>query len=183
MKVLVADDDPVTALMLHRILSKLGHQVTSAANGKEALELFLQHDDLQVVLSDWMMPEMDGLELCRRVRARRQARYTYVLIATTRSGKQNCIEALDAGADDFITKPVDAGELAARLRVAERTLGVQAEIRQLQGLLSICTYCKRIRDGEEPDARVPVEGYVSKRSQASFSHGICPGCLEKHFAE
>jgi phosphoserine phosphatase RsbU/P len=179
MKVLIAEDDPVNSLLLQATLRRLGHEPISTGNGFEALEVLGKQEDIQVVVSDWMMPRVDGLELCRRIRSRRRFRYTYVLLVTARAGKQSYLTALEAGADDFIAKPVDPDELGARLRVAERVLGVQAEMRELQGLLSICSYCKKIREGT--DTWVSVEKYVSKRADTSFSHGICPNCFEQHF--
>jgi len=134
-----------------------------------------------VVISDWVMPVMDGLQLCRHIRGRQHARYVYVLVVTARRGKKRYLEALEAGADDFIPKPIDAEELGARLRVAERILGLQAQMKQLQGLLSICAYCKNIREDE--DTWVPIEQYVSQRAHTMFSHGICPKCAAEHFKD
>ena len=116
----------------------------TASDGKRVTEIFSNQADLQAAITDWMMPELDGLQLYRLVRADKRLRYTYILILTALAGKENYLEALDAGADDFVTKPVEEEELKARLRVAERILGLQAEVKQLQGLLSICAYCKKI---------------------------------------
>jgi CheY-like chemotaxis protein len=180
MRVVIAEDDPVSSSVLQKILVRLGHEYIATANGSEALEALARHEDVNAVISDWMMPRMDGLELIRRIRARKRFRYTYALLLTSRSGKQSYLEALDAGADDFITKPLDPDELRARLLVAQRILGLQEEMRQLQGLLAICCYCKKIREDE---SWVPVERYISKRADASFSHGICPTCYQTHFPE
>src|SRR3954463_9203766 len=163
------------------MLEALGHQVVATANGAEALEQLTRKDDIHVVITDWVMPVMDGLQLCRHIRAREHARYVYVLVVTGRRGKKRYLEALEAGADDFIPKPVDPEELGARLRVAERILGLQAEMKQLQGLLSICAYCKNIRETEQQ--WVPIEQYVSQRAQTMFSHGICPKCAAEHFKD
>jgi DNA-binding response OmpR family regulator len=180
-KVLIAEDDRTSNLLLQKVLEELGHQVVATANGAEAVEQLARKDDIHVVITDWVMPLMDGLELCRYIRAREHARYLYILVVTARRGKSRYLEALEAGADDFIPKPLDAEELGARLRVAERILGMQAEMKQLQGLLSICAYCKNIRD---TDAKwVPIEHFVSKRAHTEFSHGICPSCSAKHFQE
>jgi DNA-binding response OmpR family regulator len=181
MKVLIAEDDHLTNVLMQKLLAQLGHEVFATVNGAEALEMLRRQEDLQVVISDWMMPVMDGIELCRRIRARRRFRYTYVLMVTSRGGRQRYLEALDAGADDFIPKPLDVEELSARLRVAERILGLQAEMRQLQGLLSICSYCKNIR--EAPERWVPIEEFVSQRADTLFSHGICPSCSAEHFPD
>jgi len=181
MKVLIAEDDRASSLLLRGLLEGLGHEVVAVANGADAIEQLTRKDDLQVVISDWIMPVMDGLELCQRIRARERARYVYVLIVTARRGKKRYLEALEAGADDFIFKPLDAEELGARLRVAERILGLQAQMKQLQGLLSICAYCKNIREDE--NTWVPIEQFVSQRAHTMFSHGICPSCAAKHFKE
>src|SRR5438067_1961021 len=159
----------------------LGHEVVAVTYGAEAIEQLTRKDDLQVVISDWVMPVMDGLQLCRHIRGRQHARYVYVLVVTARRGKKRYLEALEAGADDFIPKPIDAEELGARLRVAERILGLQAQMKQLQGLLSICAYCKNIR--EDDDKWVPIEQYVSQRAHTMFSHGICPNCAAEHFKD
>jgi DNA-binding response OmpR family regulator len=92
------------------------------------------------------MPDIDGLELCRRLRAPNRKVYTYIILLTSMTGKNRYLEGLEAGADDFLTKPVDKDELAARLKVGERIIGLQKEMRQMQGLLSICMLCKKIRE-------------------------------------
>ncbi len=180
MIVLIAEDDPVSSRVLQETLLRLRYEYIATANGIEALEALGRHENVNVIISDWMMPGMDGLELFRRVRARRRFRYTYEILLTSRSGKQSYLDALDAGADDFITKPLDPDELGARLLVAQRILGLQEEMRQLQGLLSICFYCRKIREGE---SWTSLEHYVSKRADASFSHGICANCYQTHFPE
>jgi sigma-B regulation protein RsbU (phosphoserine phosphatase) len=174
---LIAEDEPVTQLRLAAALKGMGHEVTVAADGQEAwADLQLGH--YAIVISDWQMPKLDGPELCRRVRARGGERYTYLILVTATGGKQRYLEGMEAGADDFITKPIDFDELRARLNVAERILGLRQHVQQLEGLLPICAYCKRIRDGAE--RWQPIEQYVEKRSDALFSHGICPDCYEKH---
>lgn len=177
MHVLIAEDEPVTQLQLTAALKGMGHEVTVAADGQEAWA-DMQLGQFTVVISDWQMPEMDGPELCRKLRARGGDHYTYFILVTATGGKQRYLEGMDAGADDFITKPLDMEELRARLRVAERILGLRRHVQQLEGLLPICTYCKRIRDTSE--AWESIERYVEARSEAQFSHGYCPECYEKH---
>ena len=177
LSVLVVDDDAVARAQLRALLRAAGYEVSLAEHGREAWDA-LQLARIPVVISDWYMPEMDGPELCRRIRARRDQPYVYFILVTSRGGKEQYLAGMRAGADDFITKPVDADQLCARLTVAERILGVRRELQQLEGLLPICAYCKRIRDDQEHWGS--LEGYIEKRSEAQFSHGICPDCYAKH---
>lgn len=121
MKILIAEDDMVSRLVLGATLKKLGHQVTATSDGQQAWEA-LEEEHFPLLISDWMMPGLDGLELCRLIRARDQARYTYILLLTALGGKNSYLDGMDAGADDFITKPFDEDTLVARLRVAQRIL-------------------------------------------------------------
>jgi DNA-binding response OmpR family regulator len=173
MQVLVADDEGVSRLLLRRTLERLGHEVIEAADGRQAWEGFLR-DKTPLVILDWMMPYIDGPDLCRMIRAERRARYTYIVMLTALGGKGSYLEGMRAGADDFITKPFDSDQLQARLHVAERILSLQAEVKQLEGLLPICSYCKRIRD--EHNVWVRIEQFIAARTNADFSHGICSEC-------
>ena len=173
MKILVVDDDPAARMALGELLEHAGHEVVAAAGGPAAW-VALQNEYFPLILLDRVMPDLDGIELCRRIRARRQPRYTYVILVTNVGGKEPYLEGMNAGADDYFSKPFDPDELRARLRVAERVLNLQEELAHLRGLLSICAYCKAIRD--EYDAWVPVERYIQERTPAFFSHGICPRC-------
>ena len=177
MKILIAEDEPVSARLLEATLKNLGHEVTKTANGSDAWDAWLLAQP-HVVISDWQMPELEGVELCRRIRERRGVRYTYFILLTARGGRESFLTAMDAGIDDFLAKPVDREELAARLTVAERILGLREELHALEGLLPICSYCKRIRDAD--GGYGSLERYIEQRSGAEFSHGICPDCYEKH---
>ena len=126
MKILIAEDDRDSRELLSWILQKLGYQVVATANGKEGWEAF-RRGRFRLVISDVLMPEMDGLELCRRIRKHKQSKYTYVLIITALIGKKDYLEGMEAGADDFVTKPFDPDELKARLRVAERIISFQEQ--------------------------------------------------------
>lgn len=128
MKTLIADDDAITRLLLNSALTKLGHEVHEAANGGEAWEA-CRGGEFPLIISDWMMPGLDGLEFCRRVRAERWAGYSYVILLSSRTGKENYLEAMTSGADDFITKPFEKDAFAARVHVAERILGLHAILR------------------------------------------------------
>ena len=173
MNILIAEDDEPSRLVLIERLRKLGHAVTASVNGKEAWDAFLASPP-QVVITDWMMPVMDGLELTRRIREVPRPGYTYVIILTALDARVGYFEGMSAGADDFVMKPCDIVDLNMRLRVAERILSLQTEVEQLQGLLSICPQCKRIRDdrGEWHS----VEEFFHDRTDAHLSHGICPEC-------
>jgi len=175
-KILIAEDEPVSARLLEATLKNLGHEVTKTANGSDAWDAWLLSQP-RVVISDWM-PELEGVDLCRRIRERRGGRYTYFILLTARGGRESFLTAMDAGIDDFLAKPVDREELAARLTVAERILGLREELHALEGLLPICSYCKRIRDAD--GGYGSLERYIEQRSGAEFSHGICPECYEKH---
>lgn len=175
--VLVVDDDPVSSAQLGALAKAAGYEVQSAPNGREAWDL-LQLARVPIVISDWYMPELDGPQLCRRIRARPNEPYVYFILVTARGGKQQYLAGMNAGADDFIAKPVDPDELRARLGVAERILGLRREVQQLEGLLPICSYCKRIRnDNEEWKS---LEAYIEQHFATQFSHSICPDCYAKH---
>src|SRR2546427_603263 len=175
--VMVVDDDPVSSAQLGALAKAAGYEVQSAPNGREAWEL-LQLARVPIVISDWYMPEMDGPELCRRIRARTREPYVYFILVTSRGGKQQYLAGMEAGADDFIAKPVDPDELRARLKVAERILGLRKEIEQLEVLLPICSYCKRIRNDREEWE--PLEKYIEEHFEQLLSHGICPDCYIKY---
>lgn len=142
------------------------------------------------MILDWMMPGLDGLEICHRIRARVPARPTHIILLTARGGRENVVQGLQAGAHDYITKPFDRDELRARVQVGVRVIELQqalaervrqleealACVKQLQGLLPICSYCKKIRN--DRNYWQQVESYLSEHSDVQFSHGICPGCYE-----
>lgn len=176
MKILIAEDDVVARTLLTRTLNQHHYEVVAVTDGRQAWEK-LKQEYFPVLISDWMMPEMDGLELCRAVRRAPGDAYTYILMLTALSGRTNYLEAMKAGADDFLNKPVDEEQLLARLHVAERILGLRQHVKYLEGLLPICSYCKKIRD--EHNAWEQIEKYIAPRSGAKFSHTICPECYEK----
>ena len=176
--ILIADDDPVSLQLLNRVLEKQGRSVLRGCDGEEALALFREHRP-PVVILDWMMPNLDGLDTIRAIRGiDGPTRYTYIILLTAMTGRQNYLKGIDAGADDFLTKPFDPRELEARLTVASRILALQEELKRLEGLLRICSYCKKIND--EESGWMPIETYISTHSEASFTHGVCPDCYEKY---
>ncbi|HYR87403.1 MAG TPA: response regulator [Terriglobia bacterium] len=175
MRVLIVEDDTDSREMLRILLERDGLEVTCATNGREALDA-LSLSTFSVIISDWLMPELDGVELCRTVRAADMAHYCYIILLTALRGKARYLEAMNAGADDFVTKPYDPEELRARLVVAERIVRLQEHVRRLEGVLPTCMYCKKIRD--DHDVWVAIEQYITQRTEASFSHGVCPECYQ-----
>ena len=174
MKVLAVEDDPVALAVLTRALRKLGHEVVTASDGQAALEL-LGHDPVRVVVSDWVMPAADGLELCRRVRARLGTDYVYFILLTGQlPSEENQREAIEAGVDDFLQKPLVMQEIWMRLRVAERILRFATQVRQLEQFLPICGYCKKVRD--DGNYWQQIESYINARTGTDFSHSVCPDC-------
>ena len=190
MKVLVADDDRIAAAVLAQTLSRWEFDVTVVADGAEA---WRHLDGASIARRRWpcstrMMPGLDGAEVCRRVRRDMPYANMYLVLLTSLGSGSDVVSGLDAGADDYVTKPFDVDELRARINVGVRVLSLQeklasasrelqaalANVKQLHGLLPICSYCKRIRGDDQYWQQ--VESYIAARSDAQFSHGICPPC-------
>lgn len=192
MKILIAEDDPVSRCYLESTLRKWGYEVVAASNGQEAWQILEGRDNPGLAILDWIMPEMDGLEVCRRVRESPAHETAYLIVLTARGGHEEKVRGLESGADDFVAKPFDVEELRARVQVGARVATLQARlshrvrqleeamanVKQLQGLLPICAYCKKIRN--DRNYWQQVEGYISEHSEAQFSHGVCPECFAKY---
>jgi DNA-binding response OmpR family regulator len=176
MKVLIAEDDPVASRVLDAALLKLRHEPVHAADGASAWEL-LQAQPVRVVVSDWQMPRMDGLELCRRIRERKGEYVYFILLTQMEASEKNLAAATEAGVDDFLGKPVDYSQLWMRLRVAERILRFTTEVEQLESFLPICGYCKKVRD--DRNYWQQIEQYMNQRTGTNFSHGVCPDCYDR----
>lgn len=178
MKILVVEDEPVARTLLIHSLKGLGHEVLSSTDGKEAWE-FIQKNDIRVVVSDWMMPEMDGIQLCQSIRKIKTEYVYFILLTSNENTTENRKVASDAGVDDFLNKPMDVSELWTRLRVAERILGYTKQVRQLEEILPICSYCKKIRN--DKNYWQQIELYISEKTGSEFSHSICPDCFTNEF--
>lgn len=188
--VLVADDDRTTTMILAAALKRWQCEVTVVADGAAAWEHLATHRPGLAIL-DWMMPSVDGPTLCRRIREDADLAGMYVLLLTSRDSRADLVAGLDAGADDYLTKPVDREELRARVHVGMRVATLQtrlherveelqealSQVRRLEGLLPICSYCKNIRS--DGDSWQQMEQYIAEHSDAQFSHGICPACYER----
>jgi len=190
MRVLIADDEATSRHLIQATLTGWGFEVLVAAEGGEALSILEGSSPPEIVLLDWMMPGADGLEVCRRLRAAKPHATTYIILVTARGGLENVVLGLEAGADDYLTKPFDPRELRARLRAGVRIVQLQEallerfhqleeslkRVKQLQGLLPICSYCKKIRN--DRNYWEQLDAYVASHSEAQFSHGVCPQCYE-----
>jgi DNA-binding response OmpR family regulator len=189
-RVLVADDSAVSMSLVQRLLGSWDYDVVTAKDGEQAWAVARETDRPLLAILDWEMPGLSGLELCRRIRARAETRSSYLIILTGRDKTEDVVEGLTAGANDYLTKPFQPGELKARVGVGVRVMELQAElatrvteleralaqVRTLEGLVPICSYCKKVRDDQNFWHR--VEAYIEQRSDAQFSHGICPDCYE-----
>jgi sigma-B regulation protein RsbU (phosphoserine phosphatase) len=181
MKILIAEDEPVAGKILKHALESSGHEVTVTYDGVQAWEAF-DRDPVRVIVSDWLMPVLDGLGFCQKVRERKKTLYTYFILLTSQETTQENYDlASDAGVDDFLSKPLDRPTIRMRLRVAERILAFTTEIRQLKDLIPICTYCRKIRnDGNYWQL---VETYIKEQTGSNFTHSVCPTCVEAYLAD
>jgi len=180
-KILIAEDDVIAAKVLGRTLQNLKHEFVVASTGSQAWEIF-DADPFRVVISDWRMPGMDGLELCGRIRNRPKTLYTYFILLTAgHTGSEDFSHAMDSGVDDFVIKPLDQEIIRTRLYVAQRILRYTTEIGLLKDIIPMCCYCHKVRD--DGDYWERVETYIRERTGSRFSHGVCPECMEKQLKE
>ena len=190
MRALIADDDRATTEILSTTLQQWNIEVVVAHDGHVAWDVLGGGDGPPLAILDWMMPGLDGPDLCRRIRQDPLLVHMYLILLTGRDARADLVTGLDAGADDYVVKPFDVEELRARVnvgirvltlqqRLAERVLELQSalsKVKQLSGLLPICSYCKRIRSDQNYWEQ--VDRYVAQHSDAEFSHGICPECFK-----
>jgi phosphoserine phosphatase RsbU/P len=190
-RVLIAEDDAVSRHLLEATLAKWGYEVVVTVDGLQALEVLSQPNAPSLAILDWMMPGLDGSQVCLKARELVGERLLYMILLTAKGRKEDIVEGLTAGADDYVIKPFDRAELKARINAGERILRLQAElaarvkelelaltnVKLLQGLLPICCYCKKIRD--DKNYWQQVDTYVADHSEAQFTHGICPDCRDK----
>jgi two-component system cell cycle response regulator len=125
LKILIADDDEMSLKLMENMLKRIGYDVVAAVNGREAMDKLLEKDGPRLALLDWMMPEIHGPAVCQNMRALRHGRYVYVTLLTSKDSKEDLVEGLDAGADDYLTKPCNPEELKARLRAGQRILQLE----------------------------------------------------------
>jgi DNA-binding response OmpR family regulator len=176
MKALIVEDDPIARLYIEASLKAQGLETIVTADGEAALTA-IAADPVRLIVSDWMMPKVDGLELCRRVRARGGDYVYFIMLTQMSASRENEDAAIDAGVDDFLLKPVNPRELKIRLHVARRILEYTAHIQQLESFIPICSYCKKVRDDHNYWKR--IESYINERTGSEFSHSVCPDCYER----
>jgi DNA-binding response OmpR family regulator len=190
-RILIAEDHYVSRHLLERNLSNWGFEVITAEDGDAAVRVLESADAPPLAIVDWMMPKLDGLEVCRRIREKKDRPYIYLVLLTAKSHKEEIATGLEAGADDYVIKPFDPDELRARLKVGQRVVELErqlakrvtdleqalADVKKLRRLLPICMYCKSVRD--DKDYWHEIEEYIHTETGADFSHGICPNCMGK----
>jgi phosphoserine phosphatase RsbU/P len=195
MRILIADDDRVLRHSLRVYLERWDYAVAECSDGQMAWEMLCAPDRPPLAILDWNMPGVDGPTLCRQLRGVPAIAAMYVILVTGNQDQKDVVLGLESGADDYIKKPFDWGELRARLRIGSRIVSLQhalaarvadlqqalADVKRLGGLLPICAYCKRIRD--DGDYWQQIEHFLEENSEAHFTHGICPECLERQLAE
>jgi two-component system chemotaxis response regulator CheY len=166
--VLVVDDSPVYRKLVEQVLRNEPYRLFFAQNGEEALQLFQKHGP-NIVLTDWMMPDFSGPELCQRIRADVTRPYTYLILMTSSTEKGNVIKGLAAGADDYLTKPFDPGEMLARIGVGRRLIELHAEL---------CEKSRRLEEAARTDPltelpnRRAIEEWAAKQLRGSARHGF-----------
>jgi len=201
MDVLIVDDEPDIIIILRKYLEKCGLGVLTAQNGREAIEI-LHKSDVRLVVTDRMMPEMDGITLCRSIRASELSGYVYIIILTVSGSKEDIVDGINAGADDYVTKPFNLEELKVRVDSGLRVLALEQslhekikeeevlvgelkaaldQVQKLSGMLPICATCKKIRDDKGYWNK--IETYICEHSEAKFTHGMCPDCAKEYRSE
>jgi len=185
MKVMTVEDEPISRRVLENFLREWGYEVISTSNGMEAWEIIRSPNAPSLVISDWMMPNMDGVELCEKIRGMEKDQYTYFILLTTRAEKGDIIKGLDSGADDFIVKPFDREELKYRVKIGERIINLEQRIMQLAntdyltGVLNRRAFMERME--EEVNRRIRNQEEISiiitdidhfKKVNDTFGHQV-----------
>ncbi|MBI4469645.1 MAG: response regulator transcription factor [Acidobacteria bacterium] len=188
MRILIADDDSGMRLSLEERLTSWGYRVVSCVDGEEALMTLLSPSAPSVGILDWTMPGYEGPEICPRVRQRSRSSKPYLILLTARNSRDDIVEGLISGADDYVAKPYDARELWARLQLALRVVNLQDRLTELEAtrqaiagpqtfgdLLPLCAHCKGIRNDQEDWQS--LESFLGSRDGLQFTHSICPDCI------
>ena len=194
MKILISDDDAHIRKLLKTILEAAGHEVVEAGDGREAWNLLMPDHAPKLAVIDWVMPEMNGPEVCRKIRELGTKNHIYMILITVKHSTGDIVEGLEAGANDYLTKPFSSEEILARVdvgiemlnlhsRLAERVQQLEAamaEVSQLKKLLPICSYCKKVR--KDDDYWQELDEYVEEHLDPGLSYGICADCYDTEVA-
>ena len=195
MKVLVAEDDATSRRMLEALLRRWEYEPVITCDGNEAWEALNAPDAPRIAILDWMMPGLDGAEICRRARNEEDLQSAYLILLTVRGQSEDIVKGLEAGADDYVTKPFERNELRARLAVGRRVTRLQSRladhvrelqsaldhVETLQGLLPMCARCRKVRNDRQVWQR--LEEYIEENAGTRLTHSLCPECLKKDFPE
>lgn len=190
--VLVAEDDPTSRKVLMIMLRRWGHETIETVDGGAAWAAIQRPDCPDLLILDWMMPGIDGVELCQRVRALEREVPPFIILLTALDRKGDVVKGLEAGANDYVTKPFNSAELRARVGVGLQMTALQRaltervdelqhaldHVKTLQGLLPICMYCHKIR-GEDDTTWEQIDQYLMAHTDAQLSHGLCPECAKQ----
>lgn len=190
MKALIAEDDATSRVLLTALLGARGFEVVSTSDGAEAWALLQQPDAPKLIVLDWMMPYPDGPELCRRIRRVKTNHPPYIILLTTRDAEEDIVSGLNAGANDYVSKPYHPNELRARLDVGKRLIEAQAEfaaqaaelqvalaeLQVVRRLLPVCARCRTVRNDRE--YREQLDKYLSSQHEPKPVFGLCPACLD-----
>jgi DNA-binding response OmpR family regulator len=179
-QILVVEDTPRDRELLTAVLEREGYHVVPAADGAMGLDLAARETP-DLILLDNLLPGMNGLEVCRRLKADPGTSAIPIIFLTGQSSHEQVLAGFEAGAADYVTKPFRTLELLARVHVHVELRRIQKEVRALHGILPTCSNCKKIRD--ENGAWHAIEAYISQRSEAMFSHGLCPDCIPLFFPD
>lgn len=194
MRILIADDETLSRVLLESALTESGYDVLTTTSGSEALQALTVEDPPRIAILDWLMPDLDGIEVIRQLRETSTGRSIYTILLTGKALKEGLLSAFEAGADDYLLKPFDQDELRARLKAGNRILNLQGEltgkildleaalasVRQLEELLPMCSYCRNVRSQDDKTYWSKLEDYLSQRIGTKVSHSICPACYEEH---
>jgi len=175
MRVLVVDDDPVIRAVVAAGLKALKHEVVQCDGGIKAWEL-LQKEHFPVLITDWAMPDLNGILLIQQLRALPRESYTYVIMLTGHNKREDYLTGVRAGVDAFLVKPLDGALLEAQLTIAARIVGLQDHTKRLESIMTVCSYCKKVHSHEH---WVPMEQYVKQEFKTLPSHTFCPSCFHE----
>lgn len=180
MNILVVDDSRSVRLTYKQALKNETDSLHFFQDGQELLDNFQAIPGPHIIVLDWLMPNLSGLETCKRIRETHHRLSTYIIMVSAKDKAGDIVECLDAGANDYLKKPVVLPELAARVRLGRECLVLFEELNLLRGLIPICAWCHKVRD--ENNLWKQVDTFFQRFPDLKFSHGICPSCRDKVLA-